>query len=135
MPRDFCILIDVGDRSLADYAVKTALSLETSGRLVVIEAKPFVRALGNGHPFAIAVFDESHSLEEISLISSSSPRSGLPFVAIRVVGEGEDDPEDSFSKIISVSRALFEDCFVQLIAFCYITHLVRGALVDARKLF
>ena len=134
MSRNFCILIDVGEKSLADYAVETALSLETSGRLVLVEARPFDRSLADGHPFSIAVFDQARSLEEISLICSASPGSGLPFVAIRVSADGDDDPEKAFPKIISVSRELFEDCFVQLIAFCYITHLIRSAIVDARKL-
>jgi hypothetical protein len=132
MARDFCILVDVGDKRLADYAVDTALSLETSGHLVVVEAHPRARSLPDGHPFALAIFDKlARTPSEVQLLSSTLQASGLPIVSVHVGGQLD---AESLSRVVGVSRELFEETFLQLLAFCYISHLVRDVLTDARKM-
>lgn len=131
MAKSFCVLIDVCDKALAAKAIEIALSLETSGPLLVFEAHPPLRSLSEGHSFAVAVFDSSRSSFEVKLLCSKKPSSGLPFVSIHV---GAEDSSDENAKVMGISKELFEESFLQLLAFCYITHLVRGVISDARKL-
>lgn len=131
MSKAFCILLDLGDPGLASYALETALALETSGPLLVVEAHPPLRALSDGHPFAVAVFDSFRSSGEVRMLSSSKPASGLPFVSVHI---GAEDQSEERSLVIGMSGDLFKESFLQLLAFCYITHLVRGVIADARKL-
>lgn len=134
MSRAFSILLDLADPALASYALETALSLETSGPLFVVEAHPPVRPLaGEGCRFAVAVFDDaSRSLEEVRIISSARrDGSGLPFVAVHIGGE---DTTPGHSRVIGMTKDVFEESFLQLLAFCYITYLVKGVITDAREM-
>ncbi len=130
MSKDFCILVDVGDKALADFIVETSLSLETSGHLVIVEASPIPRPLSSHTPFALAIFDSSRSCDELKVLLPKRP-DGRPILSIHV---GDEEGPAQPSKLICIPRETFEECFFQMLAFCYITSLIRNMVSDTEKL-
>ena len=132
----FHILIDIADRRLADFAVCTALSLETSGRLVAVEAHPPLHALCQAPwpGFSVMVFDRvSRGPSELAELCRSfeMPNAGQPIVSIHV---GDDCFLPMPARVVGMSEEFFKESFLQVLAFCYITQQVRAAVSDARKL-
>ncbi len=133
MPRDFNILLDMGDRLLAAFAVENAFeALEAEGRICLWEARLGKEGLPPPGLFCLIVFDDaSPSSSRLSAFAEEAAKSCSPVVLLHV----GDEPSGSFGpNVICMTRLLFMECFAQLLGFCYITHLVRGAIADTRKL-
>jgi hypothetical protein len=134
MERRFFILADLADEALSRFLLKASFELETSGGICLVEAHPPLRALAGDHHFSLAVFDgNGHDANEIGFFARPAPQSGMPILCIFIHPEGQDFlcPRPG---VLHVSRALFESCYAELLAFCYITFLVRGVIADARNL-
>jgi len=132
MQRDFNILLDMGDKKLAEFAVKAAFSLESYGRLCVVEARLGEGELAYPARFGLAVFDESSpDVSRLEALGRRLEKSCAPLALLHVGGA----PGGSFGpNVICMNMVLFKECFDQLVGFCYITHLVRGAIADTRDL-
>lgn len=132
----FHILIDIADERLADFAVSTALSLETSGRLVAVEAHPPLHELCKepSPAFSVMVFDRvSRGPSELAELCRcfEQPQWEQPIVSIHI---GEDCFLPMPARVVGMSEDFFKESFLQILAFCYITQQVRAAVSDARKL-
>lgn len=124
------ILLDMGERSMADFAVDSALSMNFMEGVCVMEGR--LGSMPRNHPaqFGLVVMDErAYGAEEAERACRAMCPCWTSAIFIHV---GRCPARKSSLRLIGMPSDLFEECFASVLGFCYATHIIRGRIMEAR---